>query len=94
MKTLKYITETQSSALANKTMNGGMPQYARPCCANEYHESDPRSTLKSALLYEETKLNTGLTQTLMLKMCLGETNCLCTCVRAKARMKGWGYALV
>ena len=73
-------------------MNGGMPQYAHPCWVNEYRESDPRLALKKALLYEETKLNTGLTQTLMPKMSLGKTDYLCTCVRAKASMKGWGYA--
>ena len=76
------------------TMNGGMPQYAHPRWVNEYLESDPRSCPKSALLYEETKLNMRLTQTLMPKTSLGETDCLYTCVRAKVNMKGWGYAQV
>ena len=69
------------------TMNGGMPQYAHPCWVNEYRESNPWSALKSAVLYEETKLNMGLTQTLMPKMSLGETDYQCTCVRTKANMK-------
>ena len=74
------------------TMKVGMPKYAHPCLVNEYRESDPRSALKSALLYEETKMNTGLTQTLMPKTSLGKTDWLCACVRAKASMQGWGYA--
>ena len=75
-------------------MNKGMPRYAHPCWVNEYRESDPQLALKSALLYEETKLNSGLTQTLMPKTSLGEIDCLCTYVRAKANMNGWGYAPV
>ena len=61
---------------------------------NEYRESDSESALKSTPLYEETKLNVGLAQTLISKTSLGKTDCLRTCVRAKASMQGWGYALV
>ena len=48
-------------------------------------ESDPRSTL----LYEETELNAGLTQTLMPITSLGETECLRTCTKTTASMQGW-----
>ena len=66
----------------------GMPQCAPPCWVNEYREFDLRSALKSTLLYEETKLNVGLTQTLISKTSLGEMDCLRTCVRAEASMQG------
>ena len=94
MKTLKYITEDPIVWASEQDNEWGMPQCAHPCWVNEYHEFDLRSAPRSTLLYEETKLNVGLTQTLISKTSLGKTDCLYTCVRAKASMQGWGYALV
>ena len=71
-----------------------MPQYAHPCWVNEYREFDLRLAPRSTLLYEETKLNVGLTQILISKTSLGETDCPRTCVRLEANMQGWGYAPV
>ena len=71
-----------------------MPRCAHPYWVNEYLEFDLRSAPKSTLLYEETKLNVELTQTLISKTSLGETNCLRTCVRAEASIQGLGYAPV
>ena len=71
-----------------------MPRCAHPCWVNKYHEFDLRSAPRSTLLYEETKLNVGLTQTLISKTTLSEMDFLRTCVRAKASMQGWGYAPV
>ena len=65
-----------------------------PCWVDEYRESDLGSDLRSTLLYEETGLNEGLTQTLMSITLLGETECLRTCIRAKANMQVWEHALV
>ena len=67
-----------------------MLQCAHLCWVNEYREFDLRSAPRSTLLYEETKLNVGLTQTLISKTSLGETDCLRTCVRAEANMQGLG----
>ena len=71
-----------------------MPRCAHPCWVNEYHEFDLMSAPKSTVLYEETNLNVGLTQTLISKRFLGETDCLRTCVRVEASMQEWGYAPV
>ena len=49
-----------------------------PYWVNEYLESDIESDPRSTLLYEETELNAGLTQTLMSITSLGETECLRT----------------
>ena len=65
-----------------------------PCWVDEYHEYDLRSAPESTLLYEETELNVGLTQTLMPIILLGEMECLLTCIKNKASMQGWGYAPV
>ena len=65
-----------------------------PCWVDEYSESDLGSGPRSTLLYEETKLNVGFTQTLMAITSLGETECLRTCTKTKASMQGWGHALV
>ena len=72
----------------------GYDRCAHPCWVNEYREFDLRLAPISTLLYEETKLNVGFAQTLISKTSLGETDCLRTCVRVKASMQGWGYALV
>ena len=72
----------------------GMPRCGHPCWVNEYHEFDLGSAPKITLLYKETELNVGLTQTLISKTSLGETDCLRTCARAKANMQGWRYAPV
>ena len=71
-----------------------MPQCALPCWVNEYCESDLGSVPRSILLYEETELNVGLTQTLMPIISLSEMECLRTCIKTKASMQGWGHALV
>ena len=65
-----------------------------PCWVDEYRESDLELALWSTLLYEETELNVGLTQTLMPITSLGETECLCTCIKTKASMQRMGYAPV
>ena len=65
-----------------------------PCWVDEYHEYDLRSAPESTLLYEETELNVGLTQTLMPIISLSEMECLRTCIKTKASMQGWGHALV
>ena len=85
--------KTQSSEQANQTTSRVCPS-VHTRWVNEYRESDSESALKSTPLYEETKLNMGLTQTLISKTSLGKTDCLRTCVRAKASMQGWGYAPV
>ena len=72
----------------------GYALVSHPCWVNEYYEFDLRSALRSTLLYEKTKLNVVLTQTLISKTSLGEMDCLRTCVRAEANMQGWGYAPV
>ena len=94
MKTLKYITEDWIVWASEQDNEWGMPRCVHPCWVNEYHEFDLRSVPRSTLLYEETKLNVGLTQTLISKTSLGETDCLRTCVRAEANMQGWGHAPV
>ena len=65
-----------------------------PYWVDEYRESDLESDPRSTLLYEETELNAGLTQTLMPITSLGETECLLTCTKTTASMQGWGHALV
>ena len=65
-----------------------------PYWVDEYRESDLESDPRSTLLYEETELNAGLTQTLLPIISLGETECLRTCTKTKASMQGWGHALV
>ena len=72
----------------------GMPRCGHPCWVNEYHEFDLGSAPKITLLYKETELNVGLTQTLMPITLLGETECLRTGVKTKASMQGWGHAPV
>ena len=65
-----------------------------PYWVDEYRESDLESDPRSTLLYEETELNAGLTQTLMPITSLGETECLRTCTKTTANMQGWGHAPV
>ena len=72
----------------------GYALVSHPCWVNEYYEFDLKSAPRNTLLYEKTKLNMGLTQTLISKTSLGETDYLRTCVRAEASMQGWGYASV
>ena len=94
MKTLKYIIEDPIVWASEHDNEWGMPRCAHPCWVNEYCEFDRKLAPKSTLLYEETKLNVGLTQTLISKASLGETDCLRTCVRVEASMQGWGYASI
>ena len=94
MKTLKYITKDPIVWTNEHDNEWGMPCCAHPYWVNEYCESDLRSAPRSTLLYEETELNVGLTQTLMPITSLGETECLCTCIKTKASMQGWGHAPV
>ena len=61
---------------------------------DEYRESDLESDPRSTLLYDETELNAGLTQTLMPITLLGETECLRTCTKTTASMQEWGHAPV
>ena len=56
-----------------------------PCWVNEYREFDLGSDPRSTLLYEETELNAGLTQTLMSITLLGETECLRTCIKSQSQ---------
>ena len=90
MKTLKYITEDLLVWTNEQDNEWGM----HPCWVDEYRESDLGSGPRSTLLYEETKLNVRLTQTLMAITSLGEKECLRTCTKTKASMQGWGHALV
>ena len=60
-----------------------------PYWVDEYREFDLELDPRSTLLYEETELNVGLTQTLMSITLLGETECLCTCTKTTASMQGW-----
>ena len=61
MKTLEYITEDPLIWTNKQDNEWGM----HPCWVDEYRESDLGSDLRSTLLYEETGLNVGLTQTLL-----------------------------
>ena len=94
MKTLKYITEDPFVWTNKQGNEWGMPRCAHPCWVNEYREFELRSVPRSTLLYEETELYVGLTQTLMPIASLGETECLLTCTKTTASMQGWGHALV
>ena len=65
-----------------------------PYWVDEYREFDLESDPRSTLLYEETELNVGLTQTLMPITSLGEMECLRTCTKTTTSMQGWGHAPV